>query len=219
LKAVYEEVHRGMKLSIVIVNYNVKHFLEQCLSSVRRAIEGIDADVWVVDNNSVDGSVRMVREKFPEVKVIANKENLGFSRANNQAIRESEGEYVLLLNPDTVVEDDTFSKIISFMDDHPEAGGLGVKMLTGKEISFLNRNGDCPLRMLLFIRYPVFPASSRVPGHSASITWATSTKIRSTKWKSFQVPLCSCDVKHSKRRAYLTKSSSCTGKTSTCRTE
>lgn len=121
-----------MKLSVVIVNYNVKHFLEQCLSSVRRAIEGIDADVWVVDNNSVDGSVRMVREKFPEVKVIANKDNVGFSMANNQAIRESDGEYVLLLNPDTVVEDDTFSKIIDFMDAHPEAGGLGVKMLDGK---------------------------------------------------------------------------------------
>jgi GT2 family glycosyltransferase len=121
-----------MKLSIVIVNYNVKHFLDQCLTSVRRAIAGIDAEVWVVDNNSVDGSVQMLREKFPEVRLIANKENVGFSRANNQAIRHSKGEYVLLLNPDTVVEDDTFSKIIRFMDSHPEAGGLGVKMIDGK---------------------------------------------------------------------------------------
>lgn len=121
-----------MKLSIIIVNYNVKHFLDQCLTSVRRAITKIDADVWVVDNNSVDGSVRMVRDKFPEVKLIANKDNAGFSRANNQAIKASEGEYVLLLNPDTVVEDDTFSKIIAFMDAHPGAGGLGVKMIDGK---------------------------------------------------------------------------------------
>jgi GT2 family glycosyltransferase len=121
-----------MKLSIVIVNYNVKHFLDQCLTSVKRAIKDIEAEVWVVDNNSVDGSVRMVREKFPEVRLIANKENVGFSRANNQAIKESVGEYVLLLNPDTVVEDDTFTKIISFMDEHPEAGGLGVKMIDGK---------------------------------------------------------------------------------------
>ncbi|RLD80203.1 MAG: glycosyl transferase family 2 [Bacteroidetes bacterium] len=121
-----------MRLSIVIVNYNVKHFLDQCLTSVRRATAGLEADVWVVDNNSVDGSVRMVREKFPEVKVIANKDNVGFSSANNQAIRESEGEYVLLLNPDTLVEDDTFSKILEFMDAHPEAGGLGVKMIDGK---------------------------------------------------------------------------------------
>jgi O-antigen biosynthesis protein len=121
-----------MKLSVVIVNYNVRHFLEQCLSSVRRAVRGIEAEVWVVDNNSVDGSVRMLHEKFPEVRVIANRENLGFSKANNQAIRQSEGEYVLLLNPDTVVEDDTFTKIIAFMDAHPEAGGLGVKMIDGK---------------------------------------------------------------------------------------
>ena len=121
-----------MKLSIVIVNYNVKHFLDQCLTSVRRAIAGIDAEVWVVDNNSVDGSVQMLREKFPEVRLIANKENVGFSRANNQAIRQSKGEYVLLLNPDTVVEDDTFSKILRFMDSHPKAGGLGVKMIDGK---------------------------------------------------------------------------------------
>ena len=94
-----------MKLSIVIVNYNVEHFLEQCLFSVRKAITDIEAEVFVVDNNSVDGSLKMLADKFPEVKVIANKDNVGFSRANNQAIRISTGEYVLLLNPDTVVED------------------------------------------------------------------------------------------------------------------
>ena len=121
-----------MKLSIVIVNYNVEHFLEQCLFSVRKAIANIEAEVYVVDNNSVDGSLKMLAEKFPEVKVIANKDNVGFSRANNQAIRVSTGEYVLLLNPDTVVEDDTFTKTIEFMDSHPDAGGLGVKMVDGK---------------------------------------------------------------------------------------
>ena len=121
-----------MKLSIVIVNYNVEFFLEQCLYSVRRSLQGIDGEVFVVDNNSVDGSLKMLASKFPEVKVIANKENVGFSRANNQAIRVSTGEYVLLLNPDTVVEDDTFAKCIAFMDSHPDAGGLGVKMVDGK---------------------------------------------------------------------------------------
>ena len=121
-----------MKLSIVIVNYNVEYFLEQCLYSVRRALQGIEGEVFVVDNNSVDGSLKMLAEKFPEVKVIANKENVGSSRANNQAIRVSTGEYVLLLNPDTVVEDDTFSKCLAFMDSHPDAGGLGVKMVDGK---------------------------------------------------------------------------------------
>ena len=121
-----------MKLSVVIVNYNVEYFLEQCLYSVRRAMQGIEGEVFVVDNNSVDGSLKMLAQKFPEVKVIANKENVGFSRANNQAIRVSTGEYVLLLNPDTVVEDDTFSKCLAFMDSHPDAGGLGVKMVDGK---------------------------------------------------------------------------------------
>jgi GT2 family glycosyltransferase len=121
-----------MKLSVVIVNYNVKYFLEQCLSSVKRACEQLDAEIFVVDNNSVDGSVKMVREKFPEVILIENKDNTGFSKANNQAIRVSKGEYVLLLNPDTVVEDDTFSRALSFMDAQPDAGGLGVKMIDGK---------------------------------------------------------------------------------------
>ncbi len=120
-----------MKLSVIIVNYNVKYFLEQVLLSVRRASSGLAVETWVVDNNSVDDSVEMVREKFPEVKLIANKENVGFSKANNQAIRLSSGEYVLLLNPDTVVEEDTFSKCIAFMDEHPAAGGLGVRMIDG----------------------------------------------------------------------------------------
>ncbi|MEO5571254.1 MAG: glycosyltransferase family 2 protein [Bacteroidia bacterium] len=121
-----------MKLSIIIVNYNVKFFLEQCLHSVFKALKAINAEVFVVDNNSVDGSVEMITEKFPSVKLIANKDNKGFSKANNQAIRIAQGEYLLLLNPDTVVEEDTFNKITSFMDVHPEAGGLGVHMIDGK---------------------------------------------------------------------------------------
>lgn len=121
-----------MKLSVIIVNYNVKYFLEQCLYSVQRAIKDIAAEVLVVDNHSVDGSCAMVREKFPWVHLIANQENVGFSRANNQAIRIARGEYVLLLNPDTVVQEDTFVKCIEFMDAHPEGGALGVKMIDGK---------------------------------------------------------------------------------------
>jgi O-antigen biosynthesis protein len=105
--------------------------LEQCLHSVRKAAERIETEIWVVDNNSVDHSVEMVQQRFPEVRIIANKENAGFSKANNQAIRESGGEYVLLLNPDTVVEEDTFLKVVTFMDAHPDAGGLGVKMIDG----------------------------------------------------------------------------------------
>ncbi len=120
-----------MKLSVIIVSYNVKHFLEQCLHSVRAAIPGIEAEIFVVDNSSVDGSVKMVKEKFPEVFCIANTDNSGFAKANNQAIRQSKGEYVLLLNPDTIVETDTFAKVITFMDSHADAGGLGVKMVDG----------------------------------------------------------------------------------------
>ena len=109
----------------------MRYFLEQCLLSVRRAVEGIDAEVFVVDNNSKDDSVAMVRQKFPEVKLIANQDNPGFSKANNQAIRQSKGEFVLLLNPDTVVEEDTFSQCLKFMEAHPDAGALGVKMIDG----------------------------------------------------------------------------------------
>ena len=118
-------------LSVVIVNYNVRYFLEQALYAVRKAAQGMATEVFVVDNNSVDSSCDMVREKFPEVILIANKDNPGFSKANNQAIRISKGKYVLLLNPDTVVQEDTFHKTVAFMDAHPEAGGLGIRMIDG----------------------------------------------------------------------------------------
>ena len=121
-----------MKLSVVIVNYNVKYFLEQCLLTVQCAMTGIDGEILVVDNNSVDGSEEMLEKRFPTVTKIYNKENVGFAKANNKAIRMAKGEYVLLLNPDTLVENDTFSKVISFMDNHPDAGALGVKMVDGK---------------------------------------------------------------------------------------
>ena len=121
-----------MKLSIIIVNYNVEHFLEQCLHSVLKASANISSEIIVVDNSSVDGSVAMVQRKFPQVKLISNERNVGFSAANNQAIKIAAGEYVLLLNPDTVVQEDTFEKTIKFMDEHKDAGGLGVMMLDGK---------------------------------------------------------------------------------------
>ena len=120
-----------MQLSIIIVNYNVQYFLEQCLLSVRTALRGVEAEVFVVDNSSVDSSVAMVKEKFPEVILVENKENTGFAVANNQAIRMAKGEYVLLLNPDTVVREDTFVKCVAFMDAHLSGGGLGVKMIDG----------------------------------------------------------------------------------------
>ncbi len=121
-----------MDLSVIIVNYNVKYFLEQCLHSVYKSMEGIRGEVIVVDNNSVDGSCQMVKEKFHDVILIRNKKNCGFSKANNQGFEISKGRYVLILNPDTIVQENTFSKCIGFMDGHPDAGSLGVKMIDGK---------------------------------------------------------------------------------------
>lgn len=123
-----------MTLSVIIVNYNVQYFLEQCLQSVAVAAEGIDTEVWVVDNNSVDGSVAMVRDKFPHVHLIANHDNPGFAKANNQALKQCTGKYCLLLNPDTVVERDCFRQCIDFMEQHPDCGGLGVKMINGEGV-------------------------------------------------------------------------------------
>ena len=117
-----------MKLSIVIVSYNVRTYLEQCLQSVQKALEGIEGEVFVVDNHSEDDSVAVVRADYPLVRLIENPENVGFARANNIAIRQSEAEYVLLLNPDTVVEENTIRLSLAFMDAHPEAGGAGVMM-------------------------------------------------------------------------------------------
>ena len=150
-----------MDLSIVIVNYNVRYFLEQCLQSVFRSGQYLDMEVFVVDNNSVDGSVDMVATKFPQVKLIANKENVGFSRANNQAIALATGRYILLLNPDTVLEDDTLPKVISFMDSHPDAGGLGVKMLDGRGKFLPESKRGLPTPSVAF--YKIFGLSALFP--------------------------------------------------------
>lgn len=117
-----------MKLSVVIVSYNVRSYLEECLKSVQEALEGIEGEVFVVDNHSDDDSVEVVRREYPWVNLIVNLENLGFAKANNQAIHRAQGEYVLLLNPDTVVTQDTFRGVLAFMDEHPKAGSAGVMM-------------------------------------------------------------------------------------------
>ncbi len=118
-----------MKLNVVIVSYNVKDFLHQCLLSVEKAAKGIDTLVYVVDNCSQDGSVEYLRRLHPQVRFIENQENLGFARANNKAIRQSDGEYVLLLNPDTILTEHTLHECIAFMDTHSEVGCVGVKQL------------------------------------------------------------------------------------------
>ena len=117
-----------MKLSVVIVSYNVKYYLAQCLDSLDRALAGIDSEVFVVDNHSKDDTVGYISRRYRNVSVIDSNHNLGFARANNIAIRRSSGEYVLLLNPDTFVCEDTIREALSFMDAHQCAGGVGVKM-------------------------------------------------------------------------------------------
>ena len=118
-----------MKLTVVIVNYNVKYYLEQCLDALTKALRDMDAQIYVVDNCSQDLSVPYISSRFPDVRLIQSKDNLGFARANNLAIKESESEYVLLLNPDTVVGERVIAEAVDFMDAHPRAGAVGVKML------------------------------------------------------------------------------------------
>jgi len=114
-----------MDISVIVVNYNTKKLLQNCLKSVFDKVKNIGFEVWVVDNASSDGSVEMVKKEFPEVKIITNEKNLGFAKANNQAIKKVEGKYIFLLNPDTVILDKNLEKLIQFMEEHPEAGACG----------------------------------------------------------------------------------------------
>ena len=123
-----------MTLSIIIVNYNVKSYLEQCLRSVWKAVEGIEAEVFVVDNHSTDGSIPYLKslfppEAYPGLHFICNSRNMGFGRANNQAVRMATGRYLLFLNPDTVLTAHTLTDCLAFADAHPDMGALGVRML------------------------------------------------------------------------------------------
>jgi GT2 family glycosyltransferase len=120
-----------MTLSVVILNYNVKHFLELCLRSVEEAINDIDAEIIVVDNNSPDDSCDMVKQKFPAVTLISNKDNVGFAKANNQGVKEAKGEFVCILNPDTVVSEDTFIKLLDFAKTKSNIGAIGCKLIDG----------------------------------------------------------------------------------------
>lgn len=120
-----------VKLSIIIVNYKVPYFLEQCLLSVQAASKNITSEIIVVDNNSSDQSCSMIRKKFSEVKLIENKKNIGFSKANNQGVAVAEGEFVLILNPDTVIAENTFEKVLSFADKKENLGAIGIKFIDG----------------------------------------------------------------------------------------
>ena len=121
-----------MKLSVIILNYNVQYFLELCLRSVEAAILNIDAEIIVVDNNSEDGSCQMVKAVFPKVKLIENKDNYGFSKGNNIGVSQAKGEYLCILNPDTVVAEDTFLKLLGFSENKEKLGIVGCKLINGR---------------------------------------------------------------------------------------
>lgn len=121
-----------MKLSVIILNYNVKYFLELCLRSVEAAISNIDAEIIVVDNNSEDFSGHMIKALFPEVRLIENKENYGFSKGNNIGVLQAKGDYLCILNPDTVVAEDTFLRLLEFSESKENLGIVGCKLIDGK---------------------------------------------------------------------------------------
>ncbi len=118
-----------IEVSIVIVNYNVKHFLEQCLMAVEKARHNLNIEIIVVDNASVDGSQAMIKKKFPNILLIENHKNLGFAKANNQALKIARGKYILILNPDTLIQEDTLINLKNYLDEHPEAGAVGCKLI------------------------------------------------------------------------------------------
>ena len=143
----------GIKdLSVIIVNYNVKEFLEQALRSVEKAVNNHNVEIFVVDNNSVDGSVELVKEQFPDVILISNRENVGFSKANNQAIRQAKGRYLLILNPDTILQEDTIEKLLRYMDGHPECGAAGCKILNPDGTFALESRRSFPTPIVAFYR-------------------------------------------------------------------
>lgn len=141
-----------MKLSVIIVSYKVRFYIEQCLHSLFRAVDGIETEVYIVDNHSDDGSVEYLTQKFPNVNIISSNRNLGFSRANNVAIKQCTGEYVLLLNPDTIVGEHTIHDVLAFMDEHEHASGAGVMMLKDNGEKAMESRRGVPTPMTAFYR-------------------------------------------------------------------
>jgi len=156
-------------LSVIVVNYNVSPFLKLCLYSVKNALKSITAEVFVVDNASSDNSVEMVKSSFPEVNLIENRENVGFASANNQAITKATGRIMLLLNPDTIVPEDTFTKLLAFYREHPEAAGVGVKMVDGSGSYLPESKRGLPTPITSFYKFSglikLFPKSEKVAAY------------------------------------------------------
>ncbi|MBJ7882337.1 glycosyltransferase family 2 protein [Gelidibacter salicanalis] len=148
-----------MKLSVVIVNYNVRYFLELCLKSVQAAITTLDAEILVVDNHSSDDSCQMVKQLFPEITLIQNEQNLGFSKANNRGVAHAKGEYVCMLNPDTVVAEDTFIKCLAYADSVSKLGILGCQLIDGRGQFLPESKRNIPTPKVSFKKILGFPKS------------------------------------------------------------
>lgn len=150
--------------SVVIVSYNVSPYLKLCLKSILRATRNSSVEIFVVDNASDDDSAEMVRKQFPQVNLIENSENIGFSKANNQALRKARGRYLLMLNPDTIVPETLFDTCIRILNDHPEVGGAGIKMLDGQGNFLPESKRGLPTPLVSFFKisgiYRLFPRSS-----------------------------------------------------------
>ncbi|MFE3870264.1 glycosyltransferase family 2 protein [Flavobacterium sp. ZS1P70] len=152
-----------MQLSVIILNYNVRYFLEQCVLSVQNALESIDGEIIVIDNNSQDDSCDMMRQRFPNVRLIRNKENLGFPKGNNIGVAHAQGEYVCILNPDTVVAEDTFIKVLNFAYKQTDLGIVGVKLIDGTGNFLPESKRGVPTPFVAFTKvaglYKIFPKS------------------------------------------------------------
>ena len=141
-----------MKLSVIILNYNVRFFLEQCILSVQVGLKKIESEIIVVDNNSSDDSCQMVKQFFPEIILLENKENLGFSKANNQAVKIAKGDYVCILNPDTAVTENTFVEVLKYANSKPNLGALGVYLMDGKGLFLPESKRNLPTPKASFLK-------------------------------------------------------------------
>ncbi|MFV5695627.1 glycosyltransferase family 2 protein [Flavobacterium sp. LB3P122] len=152
-----------MQLSVIILNYNARYFLEQCVLSVQNSLERIDSEIIVVDNNSQDDSCEMMKKRFPNVKLIQNKANLGFPKGNNIGVAQAQGKYICILNPDTVVAEDTFTKVLAFAKKLPDLGILGCKLIDGTGTFLPESKRGVPTPWVAFTKitclYKLFPKS------------------------------------------------------------
>ena len=152
-----------MQLSVIILNYNVRYFLEQCVLSVENAIKNIEAEIIVIDNNSSDDSCTMMKQRFSHIKLIENKQNLGFPKGNNIGVAQAKGEYICILNPDTVVAEDAFTKVLAFAKKQSHLGIVGVKLIDGTGNFLPESKRGIPTPWVAFTKitglYKIFPKS------------------------------------------------------------